>query len=105
MTTTLAPMIQAGEHRTTFESIDSRLRTWALDEGSDERNFPVLIAGDTLRRAEYPEAFPHLLMSAAVAADPAKPFGQQNAQLVDSFLSPAVCYHAYAQLAGLVLER
>jgi hypothetical protein len=105
MTTALAPTTHVSDHRPAFELIDSRLRAWALDEGSDERNFPVLIAGDTLRRAEYPEAFPHLLMSAAVAADPTKPFAQENAQLVDSFLSPAVCYHAYAQLAGLTLER
>jgi hypothetical protein len=95
----------ACDHRSAFELIDSQLRTWALDEGSDERNFPVLIPGDTLRRAEYPEAFPHLLMAAAAAADPAKPFVQENARLVDSFLSPAVCYHAYAQLSGFTLER
>jgi hypothetical protein len=90
---------------TTFEQIDFQLRTWALDAGGDERNFPVLIAGDTLRRAEYPDAFPQLLMAATVAADPGKPFEQENTLLVDSFLSPAVCYHAYAQLAGLTLER
>lgn len=107
MTTTLPPMTltHAGNERVAFESIDARLRAWALDEGSDERSFPVLIAGDTLRRAEYHEAFPHLLMSAAVAEDPAKPFAQGNSRLVDSFLSPAVCYHAYAQLEGVTLER
>lgn len=105
MTSTLDPMMTASDHRTLFERIDARLRDWALDAGSDELSFPVLIAADTLRRAEYPEAFPHLLMAATVAEDPAKLFTQGNARLVNCFLSPAVCYHAYAQLAGLTLDR
>jgi seryl-tRNA synthetase len=105
MTAIFAHKVNAEDHCTVFEQIDTQLRAWTLDEGGDERNFPVLIAGDTLRRAEYPEAFPHLLMSAAVAAEPEKPFVQENARLVDRFLSPAVCYHAYAQLAGSVLDR
>ena len=94
-----------GESRTAFEQLDARLRTWALDEGGDEQSFPVLIAAATLQRAEYPAAFPHLLMAAGVAADPAQPLAVGNLQLADCFLSPAVCYHAYAQLAGRTLER
>jgi hypothetical protein len=90
---------------TNIETLDSHFRAWALDAGGDERRFPVLIAGDTLRRAEYPEAFPHLLMGAVAAADPTQPFVQGNTQFVDFFLSPAVCYHAYAQFAGCTLDR
>jgi hypothetical protein len=65
----------------------------------------VLIPAETLRRAEYPEAFPHLLMAPVVAADSAAPFLEPNVRLADWFLSPAVCYHAYAALEGCVLEE
>jgi hypothetical protein len=44
-------------------------------------------------------------MAPAVAADPAQPMARGNVFLTDSFLSPAVCYHAYAQLAGSTLSR
>src|SRR5207244_2791498 len=88
-----------------FEQLDARLRAWALGEGGDEQSYPSLIAAETLRRAEYPDAFPHLLMAPACAADPAQPFSNGNVALADWFLSPAVCYHAYAQLAGRTLDR
>lgn len=86
-----------------FEEFDSRIRAWALAQGCDERRFPVLIPAETLRLAEYEGAFPHLLMSAAVASDPAVPFEHPNVRLAPWFLSPAVCYHAYAALAGATL--
>ena len=105
MTTSIPATTRSGERHAEFERLDSCLRAWALDAGGDEHSFPVLIAGDTLRRAEYPDAFPHLLMAAAVAADPAQPFAQGNVRLAGSFLSPAVCYHAYAQLTGVTLDR
>jgi len=97
--------IRGGERRAAFEALDSRLRAWALDEGGEEQSFPVLIGAETLRRAEYPDAFPHLLMAPAAAANPSEPLAQGNALLADCFLSPAVCYHAYAQLAGVTLNR
>ena len=105
MTTHPVTASRHGEHRERFERIDSCVREWALDKGSDEHDFPVLIAADTLRRAEYPEAFPHLLMAPAVALDPAAPLARGNVLLTESFLSPAVCYHAYAQLAHTTLDR
>jgi hypothetical protein len=101
----LSTFVRTGPARAAFEYLDSQLRTWALDEGSDEQSFPVLIDAETLRRAEYPNAFPHLLMAPAVAADPAQPMTRANVFLTDSYLSPAVCYHAYAQLAGTKLPR
>jgi seryl-tRNA synthetase len=105
----LETMSTSTQHRTgaalaAFEKLDSRMRQWALDEGGREHSFPVLIAAETLRRAEYPDAFPHLLMAPAVAADPGQPFAQGNTALADWFLSPAVCYHAYAQFAGRTLD-
>ena len=79
--------------RIQLENIDGALRTWALHGLVDEEVYPVLIAADTLRRAEYDRAFPHLLMSAAVNEE-------ESLAPAGHFLSPAVCYHAYASLEG-----
>jgi hypothetical protein len=79
-----------GERHAAFEELDSHLRAWALEAGGDEHSFPVLIAAEALRRAEYPSAFPHLLMAPAAAADPSQPLARGNVSLADSFLSPAV---------------
>jgi hypothetical protein len=101
----LSSPIRSGNTFTTFEQLDERLRAWARAEGSEDHRFPVLIAADILRRAEYPDAFPHLLMAPAVAANPAQPFEQSNTRLTQWFLSPAVCYHAYAALAGMTVSE
>src|ERR1700727_2148680 len=100
-----ASPIRFGESLRIFEAIDARLRSWALAQGAVERRFPVLIGAATLRRAEYPEAFPHLLMAPAVAADPGQPFGDGNSRICESFRSPAVCYHAYAAPTGQTVEQ
>jgi seryl-tRNA synthetase len=105
MTTHPVRASRHGELRRRFQQLDSSLREWALYEGSDERDFPVLIAAETLRRAEYPEAFPHLLMAPAVALDPTAPLACANVLLTDCFLSPAVCYHVYAELAHTTLDQ
>ena len=88
-----------------FEKCDAGLRAWALAEGGVEHQFSALIDAATLRRAEYPDAFPHLLMTAASAADPLQPLADDNLAIAGWFLSPAVCYHAYAALAGRVIEH
>lgn len=98
------PAARSGSVQAEFERLDARLREWALAQGSDEHQFPVLIDAATLRRAEYPSAFPHLLMSVATAADPLQPLANDNLAACDWFLSPAVCYHAYAALEGQVLD-
>ncbi|MDZ4288534.1 MAG: hypothetical protein U0984_11280 [Prosthecobacter sp.] len=86
----------------TLEHIDSQLRAWSLARAAGERAWPVLIPSSTLRRAGYHEAFPHLLMSSSVAADPlAAPHAFQPSGYD---LSPAVCYHAYASLENQVLD-
>jgi seryl-tRNA synthetase len=60
-----------------------------------------------LEDAEYPKAFPHLLMSATRADcdDLAQGDASAHGHSVPTgwCLSPAVCYHAYAQLSGRVL--
>lgn len=71
---------------------DEQFRAMALEAGAIERVFPSSIAGATLRRAGFFEAFP----DGASRADKSAP--------ADTFLPPAVCYHVYAALAGVVLE-
>jgi hypothetical protein len=95
-----ATLTRNGAALAAFEKLDAQLRAWALAQGSDEHQFSVLIDARTLRRAEYPEAFPHLLMSTATATDPLRPLDDANLTMADWFLSPAVCYHAYASLEG-----
>jgi hypothetical protein len=97
-----AALNRSGGALAAFEKLDARLREWALAQGSDEHQFTALIDAATLRRAEYPEAFPHLLMSTVTAADPLHPFCDANVVVGEWFLSPAVCYHAYASLEGRV---
>src|SRR5215218_7115871 len=97
--------IRCGETLAFFEKVDGTVREWALAAGSEEQRYPALIASGTLLRAEYPGAFPHLLMAPAVAIDPEQPFTTANSALAPWFLSPAVCYHAFASLAGETLEK
>ena len=78
--------------------IDARVRSAAASLGAEEIHYPALIARGALDRAEYPKAFPHLLMSAGQSAV----FDDHG--ISQWCLSPAVCYHAYAQLAGRVLD-
>lgn len=95
---------RAGAAIARFEAIDARFAAWARDWDAEELQFPSLIAGATLRQAGYPEAFPHLLLSACRCADPARPLSSlladENLVGTEWLLSPAVCYHAYAYLAG-----
>lgn len=81
-----------------LDEIDAVLQRVASSVRAVETRYPVLIASDVLKRAEYPEAFPHLLMSATSRRVHTAPDAQH--QLPPWCLSPAVCYHAYAQFAG-----
>ncbi len=92
-----------------FEAIDRHFLDWAREWRAEEVQFPALIDGPTLERAEYSAAFPHLLMGACNCVDPAKP----NAELLCAanlaptgwLLSPAVCYHAYPRWEGETLAQ
>ena len=87
-----------------FEKIDRMFLAWARDWLAEEVQFPVLVADSTLRQAGYPEAFPHLLLSACRCVDPARPLDRllasENLAASGWLLSPAVCYHAYAWWSG-----
>jgi hypothetical protein len=87
-----------------LEDLDADLRACALHQGSIEENYPVLIDAAKLTRAGYPDAFPHLLMTAAVMRDPGAPMADTNLAPTEWCLSPAVCYHTYAGLEGRTLE-
>ena len=88
---------RAGDELRALNAIDDYVRRIANALGAFEAHYPVLIARGVLDRAEYPQAFPHLLMSAR----------HSNAGIVPDenawCLSPAVCYHAYEDLATQVL--
>src|SRR6266513_1533506 len=90
--------VRTSEEFDTLDRIDSRVRSLAAALGAHEMHYPALIARGVLDRAEYPEAFPHLLMSACQSTV------LENADIGQWCLSPAVCYHTYAQLAGGMLE-
>jgi hypothetical protein len=81
-----------------LNDIDVRVRSVAASFGAHEVQYPALIAREVLEQAEYPQAFPHLLMSACRCAL------VEDGDTSEWCLSPAVCYHTYAQLAGRVLE-
>lgn len=82
--------------------VDALLKAWSESRGGREQHWPVLMEEETLRRAGYPEAFPHLLMTACVAADPES--APETLSPSGWCLSPAVCYHAYAALEGSIIH-
>jgi acyl carrier protein len=85
------------------ERLDRDLRGLAAHLAPEELVCPALIARGVLETAEYPQAFPHLLLFAAASRDPqAAPGEAPAADLAPTewCLSPAVCYHIYARLAG-----
>jgi seryl-tRNA synthetase len=89
-----------------FARVDSTLVAVACEMGAASMSYPTLIAREALVRAGYPDAFPHLLMLAANLAQPERNDLLEPANL-DSpqwCLSPAVCYHVYAQFAGRRLD-
>jgi hypothetical protein len=103
MQPTAAPVRQNAE-LARFETIDAEFLAWAREWSADEVQFPALIDRATLERAEYPSAFPHLLLSACGCSDPAKPLTEllaaDNLAPTEWLLSPAVCYHVYPHWAA-----
>jgi hypothetical protein len=88
-----------------FEEIDREFLQLARGHHARELQFPTLISKTLLERAEYPEAFPHLLMIACACHDPGceSLFVAENLAPQEWYLSPAVCYHAYAHYHGQIL--
>ena len=90
-----------------FEETDCEFLQLARHHDARELQFPTLISKALLERAEYPQAFPHLLMIACACHDPAQEslFVPENLAPQEWYLSPAVCYHAYAHFHGQILEE
>jgi len=89
-----------------FNAIDERVRAIGTRMGAQEMEYPALIARPVLVQAEYDQAFPHLLMSATClhTSRGERPEDRAPAEPAAEWcLSPAVCFHAYAHLAGQVL--
>jgi hypothetical protein len=82
-----------------MDCLDERFLSLAISLGAREIQYSALIRREVLERAEYPQAFPHLLMSVNQPPGPAATGCGQWC------LSPAVCYHTYAELAGRLLDR
>src|SRR5687768_412833 len=105
---TNAAPVRMGAAVAAFEALDQRFVRWAREWGAEEAQFPALIARATLERAEYTQAFPHLLMSACSCVDPAQPLARlltrENLTPSGWLLSPAVCYHVYPQWEHMILD-
>jgi hypothetical protein len=88
-----------------FEEIDREFLQLARSHDARELQFPTLISKSLLERAEYPQAFPHLLMIACACHDPAREslFVPENLAPQEWYLSPAVCYNVYAHYHGQTL--
>ena len=92
--------VRHGTEIARYEAIDRLFLDWARDWQAVEHQFPALIDRALLERAEYPSAFPHLLMSACACVNGALPLARllhaDNLAPTEWLLSPAVCYHVYA---------
>ena len=101
---TAAPL-RDGAAISRFEEVDREFLQIGQRHDARELQFPTLIGKALLERAEYPQAFPHLLMIACACHDPAREslFVPDNLAPQEWYLSPAVCYHAYAHYHGQVL--
>lgn len=94
---------QPAPARCTFEQaaldrIDARVRDLATSMGARQMQYPALIAREVLEQAEYTQAFPHLLFSAS------RTHIHEPDGAAAWCLSPAICYHTYAQLAHRILD-
>jgi len=102
----LAAPVRTAADAAVLDAIDARVRAIALSLGAREMHYPSLIARGVLERAEYPQAFPHLLLSATRTRVDSDGNNDNRRQVGTAWcLSPAVCYHTYAQLAERPLEQ
>src|ERR1043165_9576535 len=98
------PFAAMNPERLRLETVDTALRKWARRLPAGEEVYSVFIDADTLHRAEYDRAFPHLLMCAAAGSVP-EASAAGAGQSPQHYLSPALCYHTYAALEGKVLHQ
>ena len=100
-----------------YRALEARIGAVAHALAPDEWLMPAVVSFETLARADYFASFPQWLTTAshltddavqlesrARAADPAAAVEAATAP-ARAALPPAVCYHAYASLAGRALDR
>lgn len=78
--------VRTDVQQTVFDAVDAEIDWIAHAVGARGMHYPALISRATLERAGYMESFPHLLLSPT-----------RMDQRTSWCLSPAVCYHVYAQ--------
>jgi hypothetical protein len=87
--------------------LDGLILDLAFSVGAIQRQYPTLISRDALERAEYPQAFPHLLLAVAPLCcrdrEPDTLLERDNLANPSWLLSPAVCYHVYAEMTASTL--
>jgi hypothetical protein len=96
--------VRSGPELAWHEYVDQRVRAVALSFEARETQYSALIAADVLEQAEYPQAFPHLLLAAASYHSSRVELPSKRAES-GWCLSPAVCYHVYAHLAGAAVSE
>lgn len=79
--------------------VRSALDTLAREDAPERLGVPPVIARETIERAGYATAFPHLLGSIE-AFDPQA----EGSVASDAVLLPAACYHVYPLLEGRTLD-
>lgn len=100
-----------------YRALERAIAGLAAAETEDDWLMPAGLAFETLVRAEYFQSFPQWLTAAShlstdpavlewVATDPDPAAAARRALApAGAVLQPAVCYHAYARLAGRTLVR
>lgn len=104
----LSVPVRTGPELAWHEYVDARVRDVAMSFGAREAQYSALIATEVLAQAEYPRAFPHLLLVAGrypLRDTGVPPPELPSIETTEWCLSPAVCYHVYAQLAGSALRE
>lgn len=95
-----------------FETVIARLQAVLTSAGPAGAPgpcwYPPVVPRADIERAEYTQAFPHLLGTVHALAPAATPAGvpQDDARVpADVVLAPAVCYSVYPQLSDRVLDE
>ena len=95
-------VVLAGLPLALWHAVDRTILEWASALGAREHRYPSVIDVATLERAGQVESFPHQLTVLATlsAASHTQPQSEPHTHA----LAPAVCYHAYPELAGRALD-
>lgn len=96
-----------------FEYFDKKFKSFALEAGAVEENYPVLLPLMTLKDTGYMKTSPqHPIFINAIQEDMDVLDKSRNIELVDDCLdtavgalSPSACFHVYERYRNSVLEK